>query len=528
MKGRKYYTNERFGRAERGVPPGDYTLDASLPVAVEIIRPRYTEGPLVFRPWPQKDFDHPNENLQPGRNSASAYGQTQWILRVTAAAYVGIREGGQPATFLLYEPWADPDTKRLNPYRIFYRAASSAYKAGVFANGRNWHPSWNRLFLRSDGNREQISKPTGIWFVQGHVFANGDTEYVGDEADRALPLGLEPEDPLPIIQLSESAGENLVHLLDTRKDHYEGDEEADPHLPFKYGSVVGLYDKATKTLRGGLFVSIYNPRKTRITAHTSWAGEYREVQPYEAALSNKYEAQFKGRKLVFQPSMTAAQVAQVFAKGQFWLPGEDPKDRGLLRFAPYEEQALWIARAFAPVAELVRLAFLDHPEYLTEEVKAVLNRRVTSVPGAEEDEEGEADDEDALPTPPLRKRSSVDKALQTGLRPAAAPTPPARKSKTPRLEEDVLEDQGVLDDAMEADQDEFSDDMAADLEQDDLLDDEAEQEQEVNGAAAGEDDAGGEEESMGELGPQDLDEAFDLPPPPARPTKPAPRQRKKK
>ena len=87
-------------------------------------------------------------------------------------------------------------------------------------------------------------------------------------------------------------------------------------------------------------------------------------------------------------------VVKVFALGQFWFDDPGSEEKGLLRIAPHEQQALWIARAFKGLPRLITFAWGENPEFMTEEVKAVLAARVqATVPGSGDEDEDQDEDE---------------------------------------------------------------------------------------------------------------------------------------
>ena len=396
------YDNRTEGRRSSSIPPGDFTLNEGL-APVNLIRPKYNEGPLVLRPWPCLDYEHPETMLQPARRSVEPRAQTNWLVRMMTASYVGIREGGGLYTFNLYHP-KDKEGKIGNPYRIFHRACEQAHDAGKFGLGRRWNSEWNKLLKGSKNSGAAISPPKVKWFIQGHCYINGDKLYVGGDSERELPLGLDPKDDLTVFQISDTAGDGLMDLLDVKKAEWEGDEEADPTLPFKYGSAVGRFDQKKRVLHGGLFVTVFNPKKTKIKKATSWSGEIKEIQGYESAVSRIWTSD----GVDYTPDIDSKGVDQIFAKSQFWFDDPESNSKGILRIAPVEQQCLWIAQAFKPVPKLVLFAFVDREEFLTAEVKAVLRNRVSMVvPGDDEDDE---DDE----TTTKKKGKKTDPVAKMG------------------------------------------------------------------------------------------------------------------
>ena len=388
------YDNEKFGRRDSSLPPDDYTINEKIG-RVQVIRPRGKEGILVFRPWPSLDYERPNENLDPGRKGTEDREQGYWIRRMPVAAYIGMPDC-EKATFILYRP-GDKAGRANSPYWKLYRTATAAHDAGEFANGKAWNSKWNKLLKGKKGHGPALSKPTARWYVQGEVFRNGERDYL---EDRELPLGADPDDDLVIVEMGDSAGEALMSLLAVRKDSFEGDETANPALPFFYGDPCGHYDEETCILSGGLFFTIWCPKNFRQfrpkTKHHSWDGKYGDFPTYECLVSRKYRHEGQ----VYTPDRNEAGTEQIFSKWQFWYPDIDDEEasEGLLHIPSVEEQCTLIARAFKAAPKLLMFAWADNwDEYGTEEVRAILADRAQGVvPGGEDEyQDGEpAEDED--------------------------------------------------------------------------------------------------------------------------------------
>lgn len=415
---RDTYDNSVHGRSESSVPADDRTLNTSL-CGLNLFRPKMKEGPLVFRPWPALDYEDPAGKLTPGRLSTKALHQSHWIIRVPVAKYVGLPDRDcTKSTFLLYQPH-DREGRQANPYRVLYASASAAHDSGTFGPGRSWKSTWNKLLKGREGMGAALSQPTAAWFVQGEVYLNGEKDYV---ANGPVPFGGGPSDDLAVIQLPASAGKGMMSLLDQTLDDYTGDDEEDPSVAFKYGDAVGRYDAKKGTCGPGLFFRIFHPKKYRSAkTDTSWNGRAdNDFQGYEAQVLRKYKSEDDE---VYDPTLSGARLQAVFDRWQFWLPDEDGKN-GLLYFPPAEEQARWVARGFWREPKLLEYAWSDHPEFMTDEVRAVLSRRANVVmPGRDDDEDEDGDGE--------------EEAAAQAHRPRRAAAPPRRGRDDDGDEEDA-------------------------------------------------------------------------------------------
>ena len=428
-RSRDMYDNEAHGRRESNVPSDDRTLRTDL-CRVNLVRPKYKEGPLIIRPWPALSYEQPDTPV-PGRKSTRAHSQSHWIVRAPAVRYIGL-EDCEKFTFLLYAPWEAQDQRNNNPVNILYRAARAAYRAGQFGPGRKWDSTWNRFMVGDDQGGAQLSAPTALWFMQASVFINGDKDY--SRGGRLQPLGWDSADELVVVQLPAGAGDRLLTVLDTpASDAGEIPPETDkePWKFFKFGDPVGVFDKATGTINGGLIIGFFNPRKVRMLpprkpgeppcvdlagnrrplTTTSWNGEMPKFAGYEVALMRKFAG---SDGTVFSADLTAQQVQRVRDTWQFWWDDPESGDRGLLYIPSVEEQMVLLARAFRTAPKLLEFAFADHPEYMTQDVRGILaQRRSVVVPEADEaDDDGGA----GVPAPVITPRTDPTQK-------AAAPVP---------------------------------------------------------------------------------------------------------
>jgi hypothetical protein len=294
------------------------------------------------------------------------------------------------------------------PYPAFYDACKNAFRAGAFANGGpRWNPEWNPLMTGSDG-MSPIPDMKQRYFVVGHFYELGpdlntqqqviktwdgkqEQEAIIDR--KGIPYGLGENDPLVVAWMPGAAGEKVLELCKAMKDTFEGDEDANPALPYKYGDPCGIHNAETGEVKGGLIFTMFNPSVTQPSsnANSTWNGvvpDAGEISSYQVSVSRSYTAT-DGTKYV--GDMTADEAQQIFNKNCYaWAQDGDSDDSTLLHESSILEECVRIAEGFVDVPKLVEFAWTSHPEYLDfDEVKAILNKRtVVSMPEAAfEDEE---------------------------------------------------------------------------------------------------------------------------------------------
>lgn len=370
-----------------GVPENDKTICAGV-TNVQIVRPQWEKGPLIFRPFPVRDLARPNEILLPGRIKPTVQGLSPWPFGLPAANFIGTKD---KFTFFLAHP-KDQAGRKGSPYSKLYWAAEHAKKEGTFASGRDWKGTWNKLL---EGKKPALTPPSTRWRIQAAIYMNGDKPYLS--ADRDQPLGLLESDPLPVVDLSSAAGRALLELVDTyRQSEFEGDVDKDPSLPFKYGDPVGRFSRKHGTITGGLIYHVYNPQRTTYKSSTSFSGKIAVNQGYETHVSKKWIYD----DTEYTADLDEDQVAQIFEKVEFWLPELDKKtgeivSPGLFHIPTYEEQMVWIAKAFSDVPRLLQFALADNPEFFTDDVNAILRQRTSAVmPGGDEEDRPRGRDRD--------------------------------------------------------------------------------------------------------------------------------------
>ena len=401
---RSQYSNAQHGRRDSNLPFDDRTVRTDI-CRVNVIRPNYEKGPMIVRPWPGLSEDNP-DILVPGRVSVKSHDQSQWIVRAPVVKFLGLKNC-ERFSFILYGPWEKQDRAKNNPVHILFFGSKAANKAGKFGNGQRWDSEWNQFMLGDAKSGPEISGPTATWYMQGTVYVNGERDYTNGE--RQVPLGWDPADDLPIIEMSVGAGDKLVDLFDVeKKDTSNVDEENRPWDKFLFGDPVGVYSEKERRVKGGLLLAIFNPRKTRVIKPkkegepmmfdilgnprprytTTWDGQIPKFQGYEAGVMRSFKS---ADGVDFTAELTEEQTDIIKSKWQFWWddPG-NPNNPGMLRVPSDEEQMVMIAKGFKAAPKLIEFCFADHPDYLNDEVMGILRERRSAVMPGEADDTASA------------------------------------------------------------------------------------------------------------------------------------------
>ncbi|HXJ71396.1 MAG TPA: hypothetical protein VNM37_01040, partial [Candidatus Dormibacteraeota bacterium] len=381
---REIYDSRQHGTSESRLPPGNKCLNTALG-AVQLVRPQGDKGQCVFRAWPQPDLDDPANMVRPNRNSQAPGDLTPWMVKVMAAAFVGL--GEDKRTFLCYLS-GDQAGAEASVYRRFTKTCYHASQAGKFHGSDNmeWKGTWNKYMKGSNKSGPAISDITGLWHIQGHVYVNGDQKYITAERNNT-PLGMLDNDPLPVIQFSDNCGGMLKNdLLDTTKETWEGD---DPQAPYKYDPI-GMYTEG-RTMHGGLLIGIFKPNiyklpvppgskdpKDASKPHpqltpTTWDGSVPKSDRfwgYHAYLRQRYLAAQGATPMT--ADMDEAMTARMMNKYRFWFADPDnPSSQGILHLMSPEEEMREIAEAFCGEPKLVRFALGDQEHLFTDEINGI-------------------------------------------------------------------------------------------------------------------------------------------------------------
>jgi hypothetical protein len=425
---------------------GENYINKAVASNVRMIRPDVWErgGKFVIRIWPLLDPEDPTGNLMPGR--VSAYGSAGLIGMamseiVPCASYVGLTEdlaqkvGIRNASTQKYsscsfimskargESWQGVEYSQL-PYVRMVATCNAAVKAADFGSPRKgkFDAKWSLLTPHPSRREAAIQKIKNVAFVVGSVYQNGDRldlerEVQSDFKDgkkfdkivkrNGVALGDATDDPLVVAMLSGSAAGKILKLCNVPNENYTGDVDVNPAKAFMYGDPTGVYDPETNTLRGGLFFTVYNPKKLSISKNStqklapaegerSHDDDEGNFGSYECAVSTLYT----GPSGKISSTMNSEQVNNVFDKQLYLWPDTsdpDPNDNSyLLRIPSIEEQCVLLTRAFRLLPDLLRFCWADTPEYLAfSEVSSIMNARTsTLVPEGKKRRDDDYDDDD--------------------------------------------------------------------------------------------------------------------------------------
>lgn len=431
-------------------PKGDFSINPKLK-NVRFDRLRcYKQGKTVIRIWNMLDPENPSDALLNGRLSAvdmaglggmsisePAYCvQYAGIHKDTLGNYLARPEDAEQCSYIIarskssvYEGVSFWD----EPYVKLYVTAKKARDTGEFGHGRAWDPKWNALM---SGQNPALGSFKQRHFVVCSVYENGSAldltrehvEYrkngkdvVKDIPRNGVPLGEAADDPLIVLQLPISAGKKVLQLCCAEKQDWEGDENVNPSVMFKYGDPCGRFDAASGTVKGGVFFTLYNPEKIEIAKNSTFRGILNpQVVEYEAAVSKVYD----GPNGKLTADLSKEQVDNVLSKHLFFWKesNSDPEDSYLLHEPSIEERCVLIVKAFKQVPKLLEFCWMSNPEYLNfDSVQAVLkNRKVVSVQKPELDEEDEEEDDEVEEE--VEAVAPPAKTKKTSTKPSAAKT----------------------------------------------------------------------------------------------------------
>jgi len=538
-----------------GRSPYDITLNPNLKDARLIYPAVYTKGGLTtFRIWNMLDPEDPGESLLDGRlneHELAGLGGMSISEPAYCVRYAGIntdsgllqdRKEARPVSYVIcrnksqtiegVEFWD-------LPYVKLRTVCNQAVKATAAGNvSESWNLEWNALVT---GKNACVSPFKQKYFVVCSLYNNGNQLDLIRELGKKMvngqlqdvelprngvPLGEAPDDPLIVLELSISAGRNMLKMCtremapwdpeawdaknqipkETLKagqkaiDKWVDANEAakakaeENHLKrykrdmgYKYGDPCGRFNSKKGTVDGGVFFSIYNPTKVEINSpHTSYTGQQSSTfAEYECLVHSKYD----GPNGPITAEMDEAQTDNVFNKHVYlWKASDqDADDSYLLHVPGIEERCVKIAQAFKQVPKLLEFSWMSTPEYLNyDEVQAVLKARksvAVTLPEADKEE-----DDDKAPW-------EVEEAVEEKAAAVEAPKKSAasiadefdedfddEEFDDDELDEDELDDDDdELDDDLDDDEpgDDDDDDDELDDDLDDDLDDEIDDEEEA-------------------------------------------------
>ena len=387
-------------------PRGDHNINPNLK-NVRFDRLRcYRNGKAVIRIWNMLDPENPSEALLNGRLSTldvAGLGGMSISEPVYCAQYVGINrdtlgnylarpEDAQPISYIIARNkqsvcegvsfWDEPFVK-------LYVTAKKARDSGQFGHGGAWDPKWNALM---SGQNPALSAFKQRHFVVCSVYENGSVldltrehvEYrkggkdvLKDIPRNGVPLGDGADDPLVVLQLPISAGKKILQLACMEKPDWQGNENDDPSIMFKYGDPCGRFNASAGTVEGGVFFTLYNPEKTTIEKNSTFKGILNpQIVEYEAAVTRAYI----GPKGQLTADLSVEQVDNVLSKHLFFWKenANDPSDSYLLNEHSIEERCVFLSTAFKQVPKLLEFCWMSNPEYTNfDSVKSILRNSVT-------------------------------------------------------------------------------------------------------------------------------------------------------
>ena len=485
---RTAYRMKQHGRPSSNVSDDNLTIRLDGP-AVDVLKPSFTGGPTVFRPFPALNADDPSK-VDPIRYSSEELDFTDWIRSYEVAAYVGTTS---PKTFILYDKVDQNYNRSTNPYIVFANNVINGVKKSGAGNGR-----WNPL-VPGMSSKPAIKWPTKMYMMQGLCFAHGDKIYVNE----GPPRGASADDKPVLLQATKSVGDTLMTKLEMQNPKFKGQEDDYDNM-FLHGDVVGF--------NHGRFLTIYNPEKgagdtaaaPAAAQKVNWKAGARRNDggggggggggSQMSSYAVKITRQYRTARGVFEADLSD-QAAELQRKLVWW---DD-----VIRIPTEDELCLFIAQAFADHPQMLEYAWADYPHFFTSDVQKVLRQRVTgpsaSVPTAE-------DEEEEAGTAPVRRRNSS----ATLPREAAADDEEAvvenvrRQPEKEEDEEEKFEDEGLDEDTdIEEDED---DDVDTDTDNDDDEDDDEEDADDEDGDSDDEDSDDDDEDEDGEEADDDLDD----------------------
>lgn len=375
-----------FGSSTVRVPRGDKTIRSDAP-PLQVVRPAWNGPvPLTFRAFPMLNSDDPSE-LDHGR-AGGITGWSDWMrYQVPVASFVGKDE---KITFIMYDPRDKKDgyDPYSNPYNKLYWGVINANKSQSATVGGSdvFSKYWPGLVDPNNYKTRCLSKPTAMNFYQGLVYEyserQGDDWIVHTPCAEGAPLGANPEDFTPIIQIKNSAGKSLDAHLNAPIDG-SGDEPT-------WENPVSLTD--------GPFISFFNPRKHGELFEEfdldKFTSERDGFVGWGAHVSDTFLYTHKRRTQEVTNDVT--EYEEAIRSSILWWDN-------VLHFPTHDEIAGWLALSFKSMPEVLRYCWKDDPEFFTDEVEGILGDR-TTVSIEAPFEEDEAD----VVRPVQRKQTSLN------------------------------------------------------------------------------------------------------------------------
>jgi hypothetical protein len=355
--------------------------------SVTAVYPKFNEGSLVFRAFPNLDF----EAYARGERKLAGYRLSQdpnqfdsdWLRKYPCASFVGI--GDDAVTFILYdEDWGESYDRTQNPYLVFYNNVRKAVKRDRL------HPEWAFLIEGSKGKGASIPAATDMFLCQGAIYKNGKERFM---SPKDPPRGLMPNDQIHVVMFKGSdkectGGYRLMHLANMVNPEWKGDP-TDYENSMLYGDLLSP--------EHGRFITIYNP-----ALETPGEVDDEDVIGEDVDIDEIRRAGGTDRKTDNKPRGYMVRIDEHVIVGNHVYEKTTPKfgqktvqgivDRvklwdPLTRIESNEVQALWVCKAFRQARSLVEFAYQEHPEWITQEAKRILaNSKQISMTGTQPDD----------------------------------------------------------------------------------------------------------------------------------------------
>lgn len=388
---RRYRNRDHAKEAGQG-PRDDRCLNPNAPIKVNLVRPPWKKGCLVFRPFPSLNPENPDE-LDPIRFSTSEIDYSDWIVRVPAVKYTGLDE---QLTFHLFDPTIEGYDRRENPYIACVKALEVAVKNTKTSTGKKINTDWIKLVY---GRDRKMKPPTYLYYLQGLVYQRESNVYL---PPKSKPLGhpaRKKDEPVSVLQLTSSAGKEVRNQMALVNEQWEGDED-DWANAYLHGDIL---DPAA-----GKFLVFYNPdvydpdsgdieqvdeadmEEGDIDAETTGGKEGDD--DFEAkgfAMTVQEHMIYKRKKYPARLSKDAKAAKQmVLDRFQWWFT--EGEDQGLLYLPTDEEIVMMMARAFRSMPDALEYGLDAHQELLlSDDVQAILKSRTAATMPGDDDEDDE-------------------------------------------------------------------------------------------------------------------------------------------
>jgi len=541
------YDNEKHGGKEDRGSGSSMVLNVSndsdnIP-KYKVIRGKYDGEPLYCRLAPALSMENPTTQLRSWRKSDKLTGFTPFFCHLPAVASYFGHPDCPKVSFVLHDPTIDQAIRPLSPFFPFINACSDAHKASIKGESTDgWKLSWNKYMVGSKNKGSCISWPKDMYLAQGGVYKVGPTSYmIKDGKPREVPYGLNPGDPLVVLELSASAGQGLQDLMNIKRKDAEAAQPGEYRKMFLHDPL-GVYRPKENKIVGGKIVAVFNPRfnkklhpeKEGMARCTSWDGKSPEggengIWKYQVALLKSVKIDDEE----FTPDLEGDAVDEIFNKSMPWFDMVDAAgkviQKGLVRVMTPEEQLDVMARCFAKEPGILIFGLNDHPEWLKQIKPILVNAKSFVNPGeavipadtGDDDDDGTVvvgADDDELPVAPKKKKKAGKDVSQPTLPGTTAgdddEDPPVeeeepvktKKGKTPPPPPPPADDDDEEEEEDEDGEDEDADDGDDGDDGDDADDDddvEAEDDEEADDADP---EAGDADEGEAEEGDEDDEE----------------------